>query len=178
MSKQEQVKEVVSSEKKVTFKLSGMEERDTIIANELIFKLDELLRTYDRQVVQFKNMIEELKTQHWFLQVSKKDSPKDEERYNEIRKKKMEETQKAIESHEKAIIEAERLHESVAQFISDLSDKINMKQVENDDEIINTAEYDEAFFRPIVDLVTVLGYVDYDDVIKKKAKGVKDIQQQ
>jgi len=163
-------------EKKVTFNLSGMEERDRIIANELLFKLDELLRTYDRQVVQFKNMIEELKTQHWFLQVSKKDSPKDEERYNEIRKKKMEETQKAIESHEKAIIEAERLHESVATFISDLSDKIDTKREESESEVINTVIYDEAFFRPIVDLVTVLGYVDYDDVIRKKAKSDKDIQ--
>lgn len=149
-------------------KLVGTSDRNIIIVNEVIFKFTELQKQYKNQVESFKEDIESLEKEVWFLEVSKKDSPKDEERYNNIRTQKIEASQKAIKSYENATIEAQRLYESVSNFIDSLQDNIHI----NIEEGVNYAEYDEKFFLPIVDFAINIGWIDYEETIKKEAKKI------
>jgi DNA repair ATPase RecN len=149
--------------------LVGMENRDIVISNEILFKFSELKKDYEKQLKQFKETLEDLNEQLWFLEVSKKDTPKEEEKYNEIRTQKIKATNQAIETHNRAIKELEGLVEKSNSFLENINNHINIR-IEGDN---SYAEYDKSYFHPLIELATNIGWIDYEEVLKKQEKESK-----
>ena len=169
MSKEQVETKVVKNYNEIKFE--GMEKDDIIAMNEIIFKLDELRKTYHNSVEQFKNMIIEFHAQLWFLEVSTKDTPKDEEKYNEIRSLKIKQTKEAIESYERAQEEQEQLLNNVQSYLDILNTHIEFDiRIDEYDKKEHFAIYDKNFFKPIIDLAKNIGWVDLDDLGKKNKK--------
>ena len=160
-------KEVEQEHKEIQF--TGMDIHKIVIVNEMIFKLDEDRKAYENAVKQFKLAIKDYKEQVWFLEVSKKDSPKEEERYNDIRKSKLDGLQGVIEGHERALGEQQELHDNLQSFIDVLNTHIEFDvRIDDKGKKDYIAIYDDNFFTPIARLAEMIGWIDLDEGKKKK----------
>ena len=172
MSKDKQVEvkaveEVVEKVNGKQIQFEGMEHEKIVVSNEMIFKLDEILKSYNKSVEQFEGAIEDYKEQEWFLMVSKKDSPKEEERYNSIREDKLKGVRHAIEGGEKALKEQIELRDKIQNFVDILNTHIDFDVRINDKgEKEYYAKYDENFFTPLTELAQLIGWIDLEE--KKK----------
>jgi hypothetical protein len=154
--------------KEITFK--GLTEKEVVVANELLFKLGEFEKQYIRQEEQAQLHLNEINAQIDFLQSSKKSDNINIVRYNEIKDNLLKSSQNAVVQVERGLKEAQRLLENIRALIKRLNGLIEIVEVDGKIE----AHYNTEVYSVIVELMTNLGIIDYDSVIKQNKKTEKE----